>query len=725
MGTNGFPEIYYLSNSYQPRELQGEGTREYPFQIWDKYDLIAVNQDPFANYILMSNIDIATINFNTAVIYQFSGSFNGSSFELINLSISGGSHLGLFGSLNNGGNIENLIIKDSEISGNSNIGSLVAENFGIIKNCKSNGTISGVSSLGGLIGDNYLIVSNSYADTNVSSIADTTGSTGTSGHSVGGLVGTNIGTVKSCYAMGDVYGESSVGGLIGRNSNLVKNSYSIGHVDGNLLYGGLCGSDSSIILNCYWDTISSGISNSAGGYPKSTGEMKIASTFVGWNDGDWKINEGLDYPCLIWEELSGSVIDTDYPNATYSGEGTCGSPFVINTADDLICISQRVFDWDKYTVLSNDIDMVGRLYFPPVYFNGIFNGNNFEIRNLSIHSISIGNSSQIGLFKVLNGSVRNLGLVDVNIEGGSSVGSLAGRCDGNITECYAEGTVSGMSTVGGLVGNNNGTIKNSHADTNVTNTGSNTGGLVGYNDGTIIGCHATGNVAGGDYVTGGLSGYNMQGTIMSCYATGDVFGQDWIGGLVGMNNTSVLIECYAKGGVNGRSKVGGLVGFNSRGKIANCYSTGKPTGTSDVGGLSGSKSTGGVYEDTSNYWDVQTSEIFTSAMGTGKPSYQMKEIDTFLNAGWDFLGESTNGHNYIWRMCVDGIDYPHLSWEYAQMGDFACGDGTDILDLQALAEHWLLTEALNATTFSYACDANRDGVIDLIDFSVLGVNWGN
>jgi hypothetical protein len=99
----------------------------------------------------------------------------------------------------------------------------------------------------------------------------------------------------------------------------------------------------------------------------------------------------------------------------------------------------------------------------------------------------------------------------------------------------------------------------------------------------------------------------------------------------------------------------------------------------------------------------------------------MKQQSNFTN--WDFLGESTNGENDIWRMCVDGIDYPHLSWEYAQNGDFACGDGTDILDLQALAERWLLTEALNPTTFSYACDANGDGVIDLLDYSVLGVNW--
>ncbi len=92
-------------------------------------------------------------------------------------------------------------------------------------------------------------------------------------------------------------------------------------------------------------------------------------------------------------------------------------------------------------------------------------------------------------------------------------------------------------------------------------------------------------------------------------------------------------------------------------------------------------------------------------------------------SGWDFLGEDTNGENEIWRMCVDGVDYPRLSWEFAQNGDFACGDGVDLADLQALAEHWLLVGTAHPTEFSYACDANGDEQIDLKDFEELSENW--
>ena len=74
-------------------------------------------------------------------------------------------------------------------------------------------------------------------------------------------------------------------------------------------------------------------------------------------------------------------------------------------------------------------------------------------------------------------------------------------------------------------------------------------------------------------------------------------------------------------------------------------------------------------------------------------------------------------------MCVDGVDYPRLSYEFAKNGDFACGDGVDMNDLAALAEAWLLVGRAHPTEFNYACDANGDGVIGLDDFSVMSENW--
>jgi len=39
-----------------------------------------------------------------------------------------------------------------------------------------------------------------------------------------------------------------------------------------------------------------------------------------------------------------------------------------------------------------------------------------------------------------------------------------------------------------------------------------------------------------------------------------------------------------------------------------------------------------------------------------------KTARTFLNAGWDFAGETANGTEDIWKI-AEGLDYPRLWWE--------------------------------------------------------------
>jgi len=40
----------------------------------------------------------------------------------------------------------------------------------------------------------------------------------------------------------------------------------------------------------------------------------------------------------------------------------------------------------------------------------------------------------------------------------------------------------------------------------------------------------------------------------------------------------------------------------------------------------------------------------------------MHTASTFLEDGWDFIDETTNGTEDIWRI-DEGQDYPRLSWE--------------------------------------------------------------
>jgi hypothetical protein len=40
----------------------------------------------------------------------------------------------------------------------------------------------------------------------------------------------------------------------------------------------------------------------------------------------------------------------------------------------------------------------------------------------------------------------------------------------------------------------------------------------------------------------------------------------------------------------------------------------------------------------------------------------MMDVQTYLAAGWDFVGETANGTEDIWWI-LEGQDYPRLSWE--------------------------------------------------------------
>lgn len=51
-----------------------------------------------------------------------------------------------------------------------------------------------------------------------------------------------------------------------------------------------------------------------------------------------------------------------------------------------------------------------------------------------------------------------------------------------------------------------------------------------------------------------------------------------------------------------------------------------------------------------------------SAAGEGKTTAEMKNSQTFLDAGWDFIGEFNNGTEDVWWI-NEGHDYPRLWWE--------------------------------------------------------------
>jgi hypothetical protein len=256
---------------------------------------------------------------------------------------------------------------------------------------------------------------------------------------------------------------------------------------------------------------------------------------------------------------------------------------------------------------------------------------------------------------------------------GDGIGGLAGWCVGSdITDCNATATVAGNNNVGGLMGTHSyecvgefrqecgGGMIRCHSTGPVTGTGDYVGGLIGNNSGAVTQCYSTGVVQGNDKYVGGLMGGNS-GDATGCYSEGTVSSDEgYVGGLTGWNNAGHVDGSYSRSVVRGKYNVGGLVGYSNSGRVIHCYSTGAVSATTVyVGGLMGNTL---VSDVTDCFWDLDTSGQSTSAAGLGKTTAKMQTAKTFLDAGWDFIGETANGTEDLWSI-DEGKDYPRLWWE--------------------------------------------------------------
>jgi hypothetical protein len=579
--------------------------------------------------------------FRQAPIQVFTGVFDGNGHLISRMTITGASHLGLFGLLESGGEVKDLGVVDVNITGSGwDIGGLVGYNGGGTVNCcYSTGAVSGgggiVGGVGGLVGFHHEgIVTQCYSTGAVSGYSK-----------VGGLAGRNYGDLTQCYSTGAVNGGSYVGGLAGfHHEGIVTQCYSTGVVSGDGDYvGGLVGAGGGTVSHSVWDMETSGLSGSAGGMGLTTREM-MDPDMLGLNgfasDPNWVLDAGRDYPRLAWEGTPGQIIPE--PDINWlTGQGTSEAPYRIDTSDQLILLGKGPILWDKHFVLGADIDLDpnlpgGRAFAQAVIptFSGVFDGRGHKISRLTI----IG-GGYLGLFGQLGSSaeVSNLALEAVDVNGTGDVGGLAGHNAGSITTSYSSGSVVGDRDLGGLVGSNSGNITSSYSTGTVSGPGWWLGGV------------------------GGLAGRN-RGDIAASYSTGTVTGDENVGGLVGFNSSSITAS-YSTSAVIGEERVGGFVGYNYGGSVTQCYSTGSVSGTGQysVDGFAGRNYSGNI---TSSFWDVDTSGQVISDGGTGLTTAEMQMASTFLEASWDFVDETENGIDDIWWI-LEGRDYPRLWWEAA------------------------------------------------------------
>ncbi|MEN6424683.1 MAG: GLUG motif-containing protein [Phycisphaerales bacterium] len=376
------------------------------------------------------------------------------------------------------------------------------------------------------------------------------------------------------------------------------------------------------------------------------------------------------------------------------GTGEPNDPYQIATPEQLISIGQDASLGSRHFILTSDIDLSGQVFSHTLIpeFGGVFDGNDHRILNLTL-SVEEPTSFDGALFGWLASSawVRNLGVEDVNIASRADAAALAHTNYGRLTNCHSSGCIEssrnldGDRHAGGLVVFNHGHMANCGSRISVAGLHC-AGGLVAANDtGIMMGCHSEGTVSGyrggGSGGLGGLVGRNETGSsIVNCSSTAQIVETLAGGGFVGCNYGLVFC-CYSEGDVR---SFGAFVGVNG-GMVSDCYSTGATTRAYCSGGFVGTNSgslnncwaapmssqgkvsapvNGFVYVNsgrvTNCFWNTDTSGVVSDPNATGLTTDQMMSADTFLAAGWDFVGEQANGSLELWQM-PEGGGYPVLS----------------------------------------------------------------
>ena len=313
-------------------------TTEEPTLLDDVYEVnnanelawIAAQTSDFAGKTikLMESINLNDKEFNG--IASFAGTFEGNKKTIHNINISKNSvnNIGLIGSLETDGVIQNLTISEGSVSGKSYVGGIVGKNNGdntMISNVANYGVAvtGGYNNIGGIIGYSYgdltiVSVANSanvtgksyiggiigYSRNTTSNITKVrnAGSISANGSYVGGILGASAGaTIKDAGNSGDVSGNRVVGGIIGLsliNPSPIDDSYNYGDIIESSPYdeigaivGAIYSASANLDMNdCYYLTASYGalgvnLNNVATVTDNSTEitleEFKIESTFTG------------------------------------------------------------------------------------------------------------------------------------------------------------------------------------------------------------------------------------------------------------------------------------------------------------------------------------------------------------------------------------------------------------------------------------------------------------
>ena len=390
-------------------------------------------------------------------------------------------------------------------------------------------------------------------------------------------------------------------------------------------------------------------------------------------------------------------IDYELP-AGMTGKGTEAEPFVLKTADHLAWFRDYVneghpsacakiaddvqeIDMSSVCHVADTEKQVAELSWTPIgnsdnMYQGTFDGNGKTIKNLYINATT----TNIGFFgyAIKGGSIKNITFNNAKVNSsGNYTGILAGyeeNCIIKNIKTLANCSVKGKESVGGIAGRANGDISNceNHA---IVNGRFSVGGVVGSHVGvnnSITSCANYGAVTSTGSQAGGMVGFLGTGIIQNSANYGDITGANNVGNLIGEGNICNLDNVLGTGNVtatsdteraglfvgwtyNSSSTASGILAYNSSAKLT----------------INGTEQTGEAVK----------------AIGQGSLTYPEK-IKAFtpeqLNSGEVayLLNGSKSEGELAWYQKLLGADadaYPVLTaaeGNTVYQGSFRCCDGT-------------------------------------------------
>ena len=309
---------------------------------------------------------------------------------------------------------------------------------------------------------------------------------------------------------------------------------------------------------------------------KITYEVKKGTTYyIGAreDDGDAIVGEvTLNVKLLSYQPPTG-----------VTGNGTEAEPFILKTADHLAWFRDyvNVGKTSACAKIADDVEeidmssvchkadaekQVAELSWTPIgskKYQGTFDGNGKTIRNLFISSTS----NEIGFFGCsADCRIKNITFDNAKVKGNDncSTGILAGYAGSCVIEnikTTGNCSVEGQYETGGIAGRANGNISNCE------------------NHAIVKGLHSVGGIVGICFDSGN--------SITSCANYGEITGtEDFVGGIIGYFGEGSLQNSANNGNITGDARVGNLIGYANICNINNVLGIGNITANyADCNGL--------------------------------------------------------------------------------------------------------------------------------------------